>query len=74
MASALGRPTTITVSERTRRLLEMVKGEGESYDDLIQDLLEEASYDEEFYREIQRRWTSEKRVPGGRVMRRAGLH
>lgn len=73
MGAALTRPTTITVTERTRRILESVKGQGESYDDLIQDLLEEASYDDEFYSEIQKRWTSEKRIPGGKVLQKAGL-
>ena len=73
MSATLQRPTTITVTERTRRLLEAVKGEGESFDDLLQDLLEEATYDEEFYREIERRWTTEKRIPGRKVLRKAGL-
>lgn len=73
MSAEPRRPTTITLRERTRRLLESVKGEGETFDDLLQDLLEEASYDDDFYREIERRWVAEKRVPGGRVLRRAGL-
>ena len=73
MSATLQRPTTITVTERTRRLLEAVKGKGESFDDLLQDLLEEATYDEEFYREIERRWTTEKRIPGRKVLRKAGL-
>ena len=73
MSSTLQRPTTITVTERTRRLLEAVKGEGQSFDDLLQDLLEEATYDEEFFREIERRWTTEKRVPGRKVLRKASL-
>jgi predicted CopG family antitoxin len=73
MASALARPTTITVSERTRRRLEAVKGQGESFDDLIQDLLEDSSYDDKFYAEIEKRWTTESRIPGVRVLKRAGL-
>ena len=73
MSSSLSRSTTITVTERTRRLLESVKGQGESYDDLLQDLLEEAYFDDEFYSEIERRWRSEKRVSGKHVMREAGL-
>lgn len=73
MSVSLQRSTTITVTERTRRLLEAVKGEGESFDDLLQDLLEETAYDEEFYREIERRWTNEKRVPGRRVLQKAGM-
>lgn len=73
MSTALDRPTTITVTERTRRLLETVKGDGETFDEMIQDLLEETFLDEEFYHEIERRWQSEKRIPGQRVLRRAGL-
>jgi hypothetical protein len=73
MSSALGRPTTITVTERTRRMLEAVKGEGETFDDLLQDMLEDTWFDDEFYREIERRWATEKRVSGPRVIRRAGL-
>lgn len=73
VATALSHPTTITVTERTRRLLESVKGQGETFDDLIQDLLEEASFDRGFYDEIERRWQSEKRIPGKRVLRKAGL-
>jgi hypothetical protein len=53
--------------------LESIKGDGESFDDMIQDLLEEASYDEAFFQEIERRWQSEKRVDGQKVMKRAGL-
>jgi hypothetical protein len=53
--------------------LESVKGEGESYDDMIQDLLEEAFFDDEFFKEIERRWRTDKRVPGRQVMNRAGL-
>lgn len=73
VSGALARPTTITVSERTRRLLESVKGDGESFDDLLQDLLEEAYFDDEFYAEIERRWKTEKRVSGPKVMGEAGL-
>jgi predicted CopG family antitoxin len=70
---ALSRPTTITVSERTRRLLESVKGEGESFDDMLQGLLEETAYGDEFFQEIERRWQTEKRIPGRKVLKRAGL-
>jgi SOS response regulatory protein OraA/RecX len=73
MVSVLSRPTTITVTERTRRLLEAVKGQGETFDDVLQDLLEETYFDDDFYAEIERRWRSEKRVPGRQVMREAGL-
>jgi len=73
VSAPLARPTTITVTERTRRMLQAVKGEGETFDDLLQDLLEDAYFDEEFYAEIERRWKTEKRVSGVRVMREAGL-
>jgi predicted CopG family antitoxin len=73
VSSALGRPTTITVTERTRRLLESVKATGESFDDVLQDLLEETYFDDAFYQEIEKRWQSEERVAGRRVLRRAGL-
>lgn len=73
MSTALSRPTTITVTEKTRRLLESVKGTGESFDDMLQDLLEETYFDDEFYQEIEKRWRTEKRVPGQRVLRKAGL-
>lgn len=73
MSASLSRPTTITVTERTRRLLESVKGEGESFDEMIQDLLEEAFFDDEFFHEIEKRWRTETRVSGRQVMKRAGL-
>ncbi|MCI4372425.1 MAG: antitoxin VapB family protein [Thermoplasmata archaeon] len=72
MSATLNRPTTITVSERTRRLLESVKGDGESFDEMIQNLLEETFFDDEFYSEIEHRWQTEKRIPGTRVLKRAG--
>jgi predicted CopG family antitoxin len=73
MAASLSRATTITISERTRRLLEAVKAEDESFDDMLQGLLEETLFDDEFYREIERRWRTEKRKPGRKVLERAGL-
>jgi predicted CopG family antitoxin len=73
VSSSLVRPTTITVTERTRRLLESVKGQGESFDELLRELLEETYFDHEFYQEIECRWRTERRVPGTRVMRKAGL-
>lgn len=73
MSASLTRHTTITVSERTRRLLESVKAEGESFDDMIQDLLEDVYFDDEFFKEIERRWRVENRVDGRKVMKRAGL-
>jgi hypothetical protein len=63
MSSALDRPTTITVSERTRRLLEAVKGDGERFDEALQGLLEETFFDDDFYREIQRRWPTQDASP-----------
>lgn len=53
--------------------MESVKGQGESFDDVLQDLLEEAYFDEEFYAEIERRWRIEKRITGRQVMKKAGL-
>jgi hypothetical protein len=50
-----------------------VKGAGESFDDLLLDLLEESYFDDEFYKEIERRWATEKRIPGPAVMKKAGL-
>lgn len=73
MNAALSRPTTITVTERTRRLLESVKAEDESFDDMLQSLLEETLFDDDFYREIERRWQSDKRIPGRKVLAKAGL-
>ncbi|MCI4347248.1 MAG: hypothetical protein L3J97_01350 [Thermoplasmata archaeon] len=73
MDASLSRTTTITVTERTRRLLEAVKAEGESFDKMLQDLLEESYFDDDFYKEIERRWRTEKRTPGRKVLERAGL-
>jgi len=73
VSPSLSRPTTITVSERTRRLLEAVKGQGESFDDVLQDLLEDSCFDDEFYAEVEQRWRTDRRVPGSRVLRKAGL-
>jgi predicted CopG family antitoxin len=73
MSASLKRATTITVTERTRRMLELVKGEGESFDEMLQDLLEETYFDDEFYQEIERRWRNEKHVSGPAVMKRAAL-
>jgi hypothetical protein len=39
---------------------------------MIQGLLEETFFDEPFYQEIERRWRSEIRVPGPKVLKRAG--
>lgn len=73
MASSLAKATTITVTERTRRRLQAIKGEGETFDELIGALLEEASFDDVFYAEIERRWKADRRVPAETVYRRAGL-
>jgi hypothetical protein len=40
---------------------------------MLQGLLEDAFYDDAFFREIERRWRTEKRIPGRQVMKRAGL-
>ena len=75
MSASLGRATTITVTERTRRLLESIKGEGESFDDMIQSLLEETAYGDEFFREIERRLAGREAHswPQGHGTRGAGL-
>jgi predicted CopG family antitoxin len=73
VSEALDRATTITVTERTRRHLEAVKGKNESFDEFLQSLLEESAYGEEFFQEIDRRWSGEKRIPGTRVLRKVGL-
>lgn len=73
MSDSLERPTTITVSKRVRRKLEAVKASGESFDLLLENLLEESSYDADFFAEIERRWQQEKRVPGDQVLKKAGL-
>ena len=70
MTATLDRPTAITVAERTRRLLESVKGEGKTFDEMIQELLEETFFDDAFYAEIERRWKSDRRIPGESVLPR----
>jgi hypothetical protein len=40
---------------------------------MIQGLLEETFFDEAFDQEIERRWRTEKRVPGREVLPSAGL-
>lgn len=40
---------------------------------MLQGLLEDAFYDDAFFQEIERRWRTEKRIPGRQVMKRAGL-
>lgn len=64
--------TTISVHTSTRRLLESVKGAGESYDELLQDLIEE-HYPPEFLRELRRRIKRSPRFPGEQVFREAGV-
>jgi hypothetical protein len=54
-------------------MLESVKGEGENFDQMIQELLEETYFDESFYQEIERRWRVEKRVAGRAVLKQAGV-
>jgi hypothetical protein len=73
VSARLDRATTITVSERTRRLLESVKADGDTFDQTIQDLPEETHFDDEVSGEIERRWPSEPRIAGHDVTRRAGL-
>jgi hypothetical protein len=54
-------------------MVEAVKGEGETFDDLLQDLLEDAYCDDKFYPEIEQRWKTEERVSGVGVLREAGV-
>jgi hypothetical protein len=64
--------TTISVHASTRRLLESVKGAGESYDELLQDLIED-HYPAEFLRELRRRIKRSPRFPAEQVFREAGV-
>lgn len=72
MTAASSRRCTITLSVRTRRLLESLKPPGETLADALEELLEETFFSDAFYGEIERRWSSENRIPGGTVLGRAG--
>jgi hypothetical protein len=64
--------TTISVHASTRKLLESVKAAGESYDDLLQDLLE-SQYPEAFLDELRRRVRHSRRYAAAQVFQEAGL-
>jgi len=64
--------TTISVHSSTRRLLESVKASGESYDELLQELVE-AHYPPSFIKELRSRIKSSRRYPADQVFREAGL-
>jgi len=53
--------TTISIKESTRDLLRFYGFHGESYDDIIQRLLQEV-YPPEFIRELERRYREEERI------------
>jgi hypothetical protein len=55
--------TTITVRQSTRQLLESVKATGQTYDELLRDLVEE-HYPSDLIRELKRRMA---RRPEGRM-------
>lgn len=65
-------PTTIQVRSSTRRLLESLKGRGQTYDDVIRSSLED-EYDPAFLAELDRRWRTSRRIPGPQVMRELGF-
>ncbi len=65
-------PTTLQVSTRTRRVLEILKAPGQTYDDLIQGLLEEVE-GRDFYQAAARRLEAvrtgaARAVPGKAVL------
>ncbi len=62
--------TTISVHSSTRRLLESVKVAGESYDELLQELVE-ANYSPAFLKELRRRIRESARYPAEQVFREA---
>lgn len=64
--------TTISVHASTRKLLASVKASGESYDDLLRDLLEER-YPPEFLSELKRRASRSRRYPAETVFAEAGV-
>jgi len=53
--------TTISIKESTRDLLKFYGFHGESYDDIIQRLLQEV-YPPEFVKELERRYREEERI------------
>jgi len=52
--------TTITIRQSTRKLLESVKPTGQTYDDLLRDLVDE-HYPPELLEELKRRMNSRPR-------------
>lgn len=64
--------TTISVHASTRKLLESVKAAGESYDDLLQDLME-SQYPKEFLDGLRRRIQNSPRYRAEKVFEEAGV-
>jgi hypothetical protein len=66
-------PTTITIRQSTRRLLESVKATGQTYDDLLLELVDE-NYSPELVSELKRRFSSPtKALSASDVYRRWGI-
>jgi hypothetical protein len=66
-------PTTITVRQSTRRLLESVKATGQTYDGLLLELVDE-NYSPELVAELKRRFASTAKArPASDVYRRWGI-
>lgn len=70
-------PTTITIRTSTRHLLERMKRHGESYDDLIHEIVEEY-YPPEVIVELKRRLADVragrvKPIPAAEMRRRLGI-
>ena len=55
--------TTITIHQSTRKLLESVKASGQTYDELLRDLVDE-HYPPELIKELKHRMAS---IPHGRM-------
>lgn len=66
------RPTTITIPTAVRQALERYKKPGQTYGDILLELMEEFP-PKEFLEEMERRFRAEKRFPMDQVLRDAGL-
>jgi hypothetical protein len=71
MASS-ARPTTITIPTAVRQALERYKKPGQTYGEILLELMEEFP-PKEFLEEMDRRFRSEKRFPIDQLLRDAGL-
>jgi hypothetical protein len=71
--SAADGPTTITIRQSTRRLLESVKPAGQTYDDLLVDLVDE-HYSPELIAELKQRFSARTKArPAAEVYREWGV-